>query len=606
MPATAEETEPDRRANDAARPRTRVGVLLGSSSPEAWIVALLERIAAHPALSLHVAIVTEPARPSSAPPPSASARLARRLLRSALVDSPRFARGARQATPLPDALAADVVTLSDPPFAAALAEDDGRAGGRGEDEDGRLDVLLDVGRRDPDLERRLPPRTALWSVDVEHLETRVERALLARAPLVWLHVLERRTGTPDARWRVLASHALPRQSYSITDLVGAAFRALPGVLVARLGWLAAGRDPRAVEEASLPAAESGGDVGDEALFRGEREAVLRAAGRGAGRAPRPGAPAAALALAARRNLARARARLGAERWGLAVSGRLGGGEAAAEADVAPDTLARVGALDLDDWRAIEPPPDRLWADPHVIRHDDETHLFFEELVLGESRARIATARLASDGSLAEPARTALVEPFHLSYPFVFAHDGERWMLPETAGRRRVGLYRATRFPDRWERAQDLLVDVDLADSTLHRHDGRWWLFTNRFTDRSVDERDELLIYFADTLHGPWRAHALNPVVTGVDRARMAGPVIEIGATRYRPSQYGAVRYGHGINVARIDVLTPEDYRETPFRRLLPRPGSRWLGCHSLAIAGDLAVVDRVEHRVRGGLRRARR
>ena len=261
-------------------------------------------------------------------------------------------------------------------------------------------------------------------------------------------------------------------------------------------------------------------------------------------------------------------------------------------------LARLGAVELDDWRAIEPPPDRLWADPHLVRQAGETHAFFEELVLGESRARIVTARLDARGALAEPPRPALTEPFHLSYPHVFEHDGAHWMLPETAGRRGVGLYRATRFPDEWTRSHDILTDVDLADSTLHRHDGRWWLFTNRFTDRSVDERDELLIFFADALRGPWHPHALNPVVTGVDRARMAGAVLEEGGRRYRPSQYGAVRYGHGINLSRIDTLTPDDYREVPVRRLVPRAGSRWLGCHSLASDGALAVIDRVERRPR--------
>ena len=85
---------------------------------------------------------------------------------------------------------------------------------------------------------------------------------------------------------------------------------------------------------------------------------------------------------------------------------------------------------------------------------------------------------------------------------------------------------------------------------------------------------------------------------------MAGGVFVDGAHRYRPSQYGARRYGYGINLARIDVLTPADYRETPVRRLLPAPGSRWLGCHSLSSAGPLSVLDRVTRRRRAHRERA--
>ena len=86
---------------------------------------------------------------------------------------------------------------------------------------------------------------------------------------------------------------------------------------------------------------------------------------------------------------------------------------------------------------------------------------------------------------------------------------------------------------------------------------------------------------------------MNPVVSGVDRARMAGSVIRRGDCLYRPSQYGAVRYGYGINLHRIDILNTETYAEVIIGRLLPESGGTWLGCHSITHANGTTVLDRV-------------
>ena len=70
----------------------------------------------------------------------------------------------------------------------------------------------------------------------------------------------------------------------------------------------------------------------------------------------------------------------------------------------------------------------------------------------------------------------LARPYHLSYPFVFAHDGELLMIPETSAARRVELYRAFDVPGSWERQAVLLDSIDAADATVLSHDGRLWLF----------------------------------------------------------------------------------------------------------------------------------
>ena len=126
------------------------------------------------------------------------------------------------------------------------------------------------------------------------------------------------------------------------------------------------------------------------------------------------------------------------------------------------------------------------------------------------------------------------------------------------------------------------------------------MFTSCQSHRCVDERDELHLYYADDPSGRWQAHPLNPVLTGVDRSRMAGSIVTRRGVSYRISQYGAHRYGYGINISRIDELSRTTYRETALHRITPDPDSTWQGCHTLGFSNGFAVIDRMRYRRKHG------
>src|SRR5437588_621876 len=153
-----------------------------------------------------------------------------------------------------------------------------------------------------------------------------------------------------------------------------------------------------------------------------------------------------LARLARRGVERA---LNIEQWFLAY--RFGG---------------RVQA-GLEGFTRILPPKDRDWADPFVVEKSGRYYIFFEELIYAEGKAHIAMLELDRAGRTSTPTRV-LEADYHLSYPYVFEHDGQLWMLPESARNRRVELYRCVDFPLSWKREQVLLEDVRLVDATLRR------------------------------------------------------------------------------------------------------------------------------------------
>jgi hypothetical protein len=207
-------------------------------------------------------------------------------------------------------------------------------------------------------------------------------------------------------------------------------------------------------------------------------------------------------------------------------------------------------------------PASFVADPFLFSADGAWHLFFEVLNRRLVRGEIGLAT-SPDLATWKYERIVLAEPFHLSYPFVFEWEGARYMIPETHQTRTIRLYRADPFPTQWTLVHTLLSGLSFSDTTLFRHDDRWWLFTETGTPK---KHGTLRLYFADDLFGVWTEHPASPIVEGdVHAARPAGSVVRHGASLLRFAQVCAPRYGTAVNAYEITELTPRTYAERPAR-----------------------------------------
>jgi hypothetical protein len=241
---------------------------------------------------------------------------------------------------------------------------------------------------------------------------------------------------------------------------------------------------------------------------------------------------------------------------------------------------------LNDPEVLTPPTDRFWSDPFLLQRDGALHVFVEECPYDTGRGRIAMLSRSPSGEWSE-ARTVLERPYHLSYPFVFEHDGELLMLPETTAAGRVELYRCIRFPDQWELDTILVDNFAGADATLWFQDDRWWMF--------VDVKDELYILYADSPRGPWRAHRGNPVKSDSRSSRPAGHIFRNGTDVIRPAQDCSLQYGREEVFNKITRLTPDEFEEVEVGRLrTPWNGST--GCHTFNQLDGVTVVDRLVQR----------
>jgi hypothetical protein len=239
--------------------------------------------------------------------------------------------------------------------------------------------------------------------------------------------------------------------------------------------------------------------------------------------------------------------------------------------------------------ALHPPQGRFWADPMIARSNGQAVIFFEDYDYCSRRGRISVVELDANGRAGAP-RTALQADYHLSYPFVFEWRGAHFMIPETACMNAVRLYRAAEFPMKWEYVQDLLTDISAVDTTMCEHDGRWYLFTG-VSEAGGSSCDELFLFVADTPIGPWTPHPMNPIVSDVRRARPGGPLFRRDGVLYRPAQNSEKFYGHSLVIFEVTELTPDRYAERFAYRIEPD----WLpnihGCHTIAVANDLMVLD---------------
>ena len=259
------------------------------------------------------------------------------------------------------------------------------------------------------------------------------------------------------------------------------------------------------------------------------------------------------------------------------------------------------APDLKGYTRLVPPKDRYWADPFALEKNGRYFVFFEELPFKTGRAHISMLEIDRATGKASAAQPVLERPYHLSYPFLMEHEGQLYMIPETAQNGTVELYRCIDFPLRWKLERVLMEGVRCVDATFHRGADRWWMFANAAAQDSRVFDDELHLFSADRLHGEWIPHPRNPVKSDARCARPAGQLFWRNGALYRPAQICAPLYGSGLSINRVLRLTPRDYAERQVERILPSRREGLLGLHTVNRAGDLTVIDAFMRRPRSDL-----
>lgn len=239
---------------------------------------------------------------------------------------------------------------------------------------------------------------------------------------------------------------------------------------------------------------------------------------------------------------------------------------------------------------IYPPAKHFYADPFLFSHGGRKFVFFEDYSYTKEKGTIGCLEIEGSGKYSDPV-CVLERDYHLSYPFLFEWQSDIFMMPETRSNRTVEVYRAVEFPNKWELHRVLLSNVEAVDPTLLQYHGKFWLFANMAITAGAPLNDELFLFYSDSPIGPWLPHAQNPIVSDVSRARPAGRIIEQGDQLIRPSQDCSLRYGHQVNLNRIEVLTETQYRESLVGKIEPDWTRDSVATHTIATDDCLQVFD---------------
>ncbi|MBV8503865.1 MAG: hypothetical protein JO006_19365 [Paucibacter sp.] len=239
-------------------------------------------------------------------------------------------------------------------------------------------------------------------------------------------------------------------------------------------------------------------------------------------------------------------------------------------------------------------PWRYLADPFGLQRSDALHVFVEAYDYRSKRANIERHEFALDGLAWRGMSTVLDLPVHLSYPYVFEHEGETWMLPESHQANEVALYRGDATLNHWKRVQPLLSGMPVADASLVEHEGRWWMFYALVGKGGRDQR-ELHMAHAPGLFGPWTVCDGNPLHVDLAGARPAGrPFVDDHGLLCLPVQDCSAGYGSATRMLRFTELNPDAARIQALDwRLTGELACAEFsdGLHTVSACGPLTLID---------------
>jgi hypothetical protein len=251
------------------------------------------------------------------------------------------------------------------------------------------------------------------------------------------------------------------------------------------------------------------------------------------------------------------------------------------------------SLQLSSANRIQNPPNHFLADPFVISQEGRDFCFAEDYDFETRRGFIAAYELKD--KTAERLGEAIVEPFHLSFPYLFRFEGKLYMCPESSENGDIRLYECINFPLQWKLIKILMTNLDAVDTMIFEHDGLWWLLTNIDPLKLGDYSAELSCFYASSpLSSEWTPHKRNPILIDSSKGRNGGLLLHQGSIHRVAQNQGFGRYGRSISINKIETLTKEDYSELKLYSVEPNFFPNIEGIHHMHSNNHVSVFDCLE------------
>ena len=194
---------------------------------------------------------------------------------------------------------------------------------------------------------------------------------------------------------------------------------------------------------------------------------------------------------------------------------------------------------------------RYWyADPFLFEYNGLTYVFAEMYDRTKKKGAIGWTILKDTHCMRFT--VCLELECHLSYPCIFMYNNDIYMVPECYQSGRIILYRAVKFPNKWEECSVLLEGM-AADTTPISIDQTVEYVTTLFEDKERRINDNLYI-----IDGNGRK---KQVVYNDYTARCAGMPFYYNGKKFRPAQNCGESYGEQIIIKEIKDDSTDNYSE---------------------------------------------
>ncbi len=205
------------------------------------------------------------------------------------------------------------------------------------------------------------------------------------------------------------------------------------------------------------------------------------------------------------------------------------------------------------------------ADPFLFANGEILYMFSEQQMdggIGKITAH-STRDLLSWNSHG----IVLEENFHLSYPYVFKHGEDIYMIPETLDDASIRLYKASGNILKWTFVKRI-IEGDFIDPSPFFHEGTWYLFT-------MDSSGYLRLFFSPSLTEGWKEHPSSPLTDNKKYAQPGGVLFMHEGRLFRPVQDCSESYGKKLHLMQVKEISPFSYREEPAEHDILRRNKYW-------------------------------
>lgn len=205
------------------------------------------------------------------------------------------------------------------------------------------------------------------------------------------------------------------------------------------------------------------------------------------------------------------------------------------------------------YNIVKAPKGQWIADPFLYEADNKHYLFVEQYISEEKHACLGCYEII-DG-VPSNYHVIIKNPYHMSYPCVFNHNGKHYIIPESSANNTIDLYEAVDFPFKWGKKCTLLEGEKLVDSTVCFMGNA----TRLLSYKKASEGWYVVLFKLDVENG--KLERLHETLYSKNTGRPAGFLYKDGDNLYRPSQDCSKKYGESLIINEVDSLTDALFME---------------------------------------------